>query len=527
MPSYSLDQVARAWGSTHEAPVEEAFGDFLIVGTDKDDIKERVPYVVQVDGTVAFGEPEEVVMEEVDEADLAPSERLDLAVGEVGLGATVIALAAGRTNVAAYTRRSKSGKIVRVRSYWRLLDVSSLSPGDEIQTHYGVKKTVKSVNGPVATMTDNSRVTGKVRAKVSGDRLAPGPAAVERAVPGSHSRGPYAERLRANFIAKNPDVRRAGTDGPRDGGHLTEDRLRSLSDAALADLRKDIERKGQGAKGPYDPGSMRQVIYEQQRRDEAVRKRTKNPGDLAVGDRFEHKGYTYEVTRPTEDMPATRLLAQEGGRTPQRVIVKGVAPYALPEQVIVMDENDVLQVEPRDPGPETIATREGGEFIAEDVPYIERGAAGGLANKVTTDGGFTYDPRYSRYVEHGFAVAVPGNSKIVKDEDFTGETAVNAILEYLDEHADELDANPRLHLGGWHDTEHGEVVLDLSEIFEDQREAMAAGAARNEQAIFDLDSLTEIPTGGTGGREDYLGLSNDDTPLPLSPFYMWEEASDG
>lgn len=127
-----------------------------------------------------------------------------------------------------------------------------------------------------------------------------------------------------------------------------------------------------------------------------------------------------------------------------------------------------------------------------------------LVDKVTTDGGFTYDPRLSTYAEHGFAVAVPGNSKIISDADWSDRmTAVNEIDSYLAAHADEFDTNSRLHLGAWHDEEHAEVVLDLSEIFEDQREAIKAGADRNEQAIFDLDSFSEISTGGTGGREDY------------------------
>jgi hypothetical protein len=175
------------------------------------------------------------------------------------------------------------------------------------------------------------------------------------------------------------------------------------------------------------------------------------------------------------------------------------------------------------PASEFIASP-GGEFIAEDDPNL--GAATRLTDKVTTSGGFTYDPKTSTYAEHGFAVAVPGNSKIIAGKDWADRaTAVNAILEYLDEHEEEFYANPRLRIGGWHDTEHDEVVLDLSEIFEDQIEAMKAGVDRDEQAIFDLDTSTEIPTGGTGGRADYLGLSSD-VPLP-PPFYVWKEESDG
>ena len=53
-------------------------------------------------------------------------------------------------------------------------------------------------------------------------------------------------------------------------------------------------------------------------------------------------------------------------------------------------------------------------------------------------------------------------------------------------------------MGGWSDS--GKLHLDVSRNFPSSRreQAIAAGRRQNQIAVFDLDTFTEIPTGGSG-----------------------------
>jgi hypothetical protein len=55
-------------------------------------------------------------------------------------------------------------------------------------------------------------------------------------------------------------------------------------------------------------------------------------------------------------------------------------------------------------------------------------------------------------------------------------------------------------VGIWHDTDpkHDEIVLDVTEKFDTQDEAVKAGVDRNQQSIWDVVGKQEIKTGGTG-----------------------------
>lgn len=130
------------------------------------------------------------------------------------------------------------------------------------------------------------------------------------------------------------------------------------------------------------------------------------------------------------------------------------------------------------------------------LPATTQGAASDLLSRAK-EGGFTFDVHGQKPVEHGVVVAVKGHTRIFKPESFNAEE----LSKYIGEKADLLAANPNMHLGGWYDKEHGEVVLDLVEVH-DRDTAIKLGKERGEQAVFDLDKLEEIPTGGTGGREE-------------------------
>jgi hypothetical protein len=110
------------------------------------------------------------------------------------------------------------------------------------------------------------------------------------------------------------------------------------------------------------------------------------------------------------------------------------------------------------------------------------------------EGGFTYDTRTKSQPTSGHVVALRGRSSIKPAKNKT-EAALQ-IKEFLDQ-----PNPPSPVIGGWHDKKHGEIVLDYVQIIEDRDEAIRVGQENNQQAIFDLGTLTEIDTGGTGDRE--------------------------
>lgn len=124
-----------------------------------------------------------------------------------------------------------------------------------------------------------------------------------------------------------------------------------------------------------------------------------------------------------------------------------------------------------------------------------RGSVSALFRRARA-GGFTFSISGRRYPATGYAVAVAGNSFITPASSFTPDL----LVSYLDTHSAKFSASPALHLGGWYDAAHDEMVLDLVEVFDNQDEAVQAGISRDEQAIFDLANGIEIPTHGSGGR---------------------------
>jgi hypothetical protein len=67
-------------------------------------------------------------------------------------------------------------------------------------------------------------------------------------------------------------------------------------------------------------------------------------------------------------------------------------------------------------------------------------------------------------------------------------------------------AKPGNHIGAWHDTDTGQVWLDIVHVYPNTAagriKAVLAGRKHNQIAIFHLDTMQEIDTGGTGEHVD-------------------------
>jgi len=95
-------------------------------------------------------------------------------------------------------------------------------------------------------------------------------------------------------------------------------------------------------------------------------------------------------------------------------------------------------------------------------------------------GGWTFNPKkwFAKHDTPGFSVGGVVKSKIVDPEDLTPQL----IKKFADENA-ELLADPSRRLGLWKNPETGKVSIDVTDILDDEAEAIALGTKRGEDAI--------------------------------------------
>jgi hypothetical protein len=101
--------------------------------------------------------------------------------------------------------------------------------------------------------------------------------------------------------------------------------------------------------------------------------------------------------------------------------------------------------------------------------------------------GFTVNAATLQPVTTGYAVALKKTQNSFGAEGLAKVANVIEKLQALD------DLNGRtLAFGGWYDSESGFYYYDATVIFENRAEAIEAGRANEQIAIFDLGKLEEI-----------------------------------
>ena len=101
--------------------------------------------------------------------------------------------------------------------------------------------------------------------------------------------------------------------------------------------------------------------------------------------------------------------------------------------------------------------------------------------------GFTVNAANLQPVTTGFAVAMKQTQNSFGAE---GLAKVVNVIEEL-QASGNLDGRT-LAFGGWYDSESGLYYYDATVIFQDRAEAIEAGRANDQIAIFDLANLEEI-----------------------------------
>jgi hypothetical protein len=145
-------------------------------------------------------------------------------------------------------------------------------------------------------------------------------------------------------------------------------------------------------------------------------------------------------------------------------------------------------------------------------------------------GGFSYDFVERRFMEPGEKLYIvsmyPERQAVLKPgERLTRDRLrryANANRDLLDRFAKADDTPlPKHVLGAWRDSKTGKTYLDVSAATPNREAAVEAGRLYDQIAVFDLEKMEEIPTGGTGEgvtqfgeagpilkRAEELGLGN-------------------
>lgn len=122
--------------------------------------------------------------------------------------------------------------------------------------------------------------------------------------------------------------------------------------------------------------------------------------------------------------------------------------------------------------------------------------------RVKENGGLSVNLKDGTEPTKGFMVAKGRKfGAIVKADDFFNETKGAEILSsYMKQHKSDFN-NSNNYLGLWHNTDDGQVYLDVSENILDENQATSRGRERDQISIWDVANFKEIETGGTGGIE--------------------------
>jgi hypothetical protein len=150
----------------------------------------------------------------------------------------------------------------------------------------------------------------------------------------------------------------------------------------------------------------------------------------------------------------------------------------------------------------------------------EGGGAAHLAtSRIAEFGGFTVHPVTSDEPSEGFAVSKwPERSLVFKASGVPPARVARNIRTWLRSNQDMLSV-PGVHIGGWHDTDSGQVYVDFSVVHprSSRQAAIADAIAHNQKAIYSLHDQEEIDTGGTG---EAMGKAADDSLKPVDRFFI-------
>ena len=132
-------------------------------------------------------------------------------------------------------------------------------------------------------------------------------------------------------------------------------------------------------------------------------------------------------------------------------------------------------------------------------------AAGKVLSAARKSGGGTFNPKaLMRSVTSGYVVSEQPQASFSKPLKSLTESDIDSWMGKNDA----ILKKPGNNVGVWHDTESGQVWLDVVRVYPNtsagKSKAISSGVKHNQIAIFHLDSMTEVNTGGSGQAVETL-----------------------
>lgn len=149
-------------------------------------------------------------------------------------------------------------------------------------------------------------------------------------------------------------------------------------------------------------------------------------------------------------------------------------------------------------------------ILSEDTDSSE---VESLVSDLWAKGGFTYSPTEHHSPETGFVVSLPreeGMERPYSSAEFK-KNALQLLTNHLKETRDGIASgrfSKQAHAGAWVDSSTDRVVLDVSEVFDDEEAATNVGRERQQDAIYDIGKGVVIDlreTKGYSGEADRQG----------------------
>lgn len=134
-----------------------------------------------------------------------------------------------------------------------------------------------------------------------------------------------------------------------------------------------------------------------------------------------------------------------------------------------------------------------------DGKFTTGSAMGGISRRTISGGGISINVRTGKEPKTGYMVAVHSERAVwISAEDAKDPVKRQSIMQkFRDDNLDILKQKDN-YFGTWLDPDTGEISLDISKCITDKDVAIEYATAHNEKAIWDVENMVSIDTGGTG-----------------------------
>ena len=126
-------------------------------------------------------------------------------------------------------------------------------------------------------------------------------------------------------------------------------------------------------------------------------------------------------------------------------------------------------------------------------------AMSGISRRTITGGGISINIKSGKEPKTGYMVAVHSERAVwISASDAKNPEKRKSIMQkFKDDNMDVLSEKDNF-FGTWLDPDTGEISLDISKCIADRDEAVRYASSHNEKAIWDVENMESIDTGGTG-----------------------------